>query len=103
MAEINPSPLPALENEKVSINEVCETWNSTLRNLDVWHKGLIAAKFNRTTKDGPGPGSQNTDTSGRLGQNDGLSEEDIVNRLDVIRLSIKGSPTIKGLADGLRN
>jgi hypothetical protein len=33
---------------------------------------------------------------------DGLSEEDIVDRLDAVRRSIPFNPSIQGLTDGLR-
>jgi hypothetical protein len=38
----------------------------------------------------------------RLEMGDGLSEEDIVDRLDAVRRSIPYIPSIQGLTDGLR-
>jgi hypothetical protein len=38
----------------------------------------------------------------RLAKNDGLCKEDIAERLDVVRQKIKYTPSIQGLADGLR-
>jgi hypothetical protein len=74
-------PLTALERVKsaVTVRDVWNVWNSTLRNLDGWHTGLIAER------------------------NDGMSVFEITDRLDAIRRSLcVPSNTIQGLIDGLR-
>jgi hypothetical protein len=110
----NLIPLPALENGKVRINDVWSVWNSTLRNLDVWHKGLIAAKYRmkfQSHYDG-WAGSWFTkyryfreigvEIDERLAKNDGLSEDDLVDRLETVRQNIKHNRSIQALVDGLR-
>jgi hypothetical protein len=93
---------------------VWNVWNSTLRELDAWHMGLIASEelksINTTCDLWAGMWFRKyryykeigEEIDWRLGKNDGLGEKDIVDRLNVVRLSIKHSPSIPGLTDGIR-
>jgi hypothetical protein len=87
-------------------------WNSTLQDLDAWHTELIAntegLSLSRLYKTWAGRWfikyryfkEVGGEVILRLAKNDGLSEEDIVGRLDAVRRSIPFSPSIQGLVDG---
>jgi hypothetical protein len=89
-------------------------WNSTLRDLDVWHLGLIAEKdllkIQRSYDGWAGKWygqyryyrEVGEEIDRRLANNEGEGEGVTVDRLNAVRQSILYSPTIHGLADGLR-
>jgi hypothetical protein len=106
--------LPGI-GRRYTVHAVWTVWNSTLRNLDVWHKGLTAAKYRLKIQphyDGwAGTGFTKyryfreigEEIDRRLEVRDGLSVEYIVDRLDVVRLSIRPRSSVQGLTKGLRN
>jgi hypothetical protein len=81
-----------------------------LRGLDPWHKGLLADREGKSPRNAWAGKwfpkyryyrEVREEVYRRLGKNDGLSEEDIVDRLELTRLSLKRQ-SIRGLVDGLR-
>jgi hypothetical protein len=98
----------------LTVNDVWMVWNATLRNLDHWHMALIS------DRNGISPRNLHKTWAGkwyikyryyreigveideRLAKNDGLSEDDLVDRLETVRQNIKHNRSIQALVDGLR-
>jgi hypothetical protein len=110
-------PLPDFgdQGSSITVHDAWNAWNSTLRDLDAWHIGLIANREDKSIKTNYGTwagkwflkyryyGEIVVDVKRRLVLNDGLSVEDIIERLEFIRLSSIRFQSIRGLIDGLRS